>query len=540
MDKDYFDENKRQYDMSFNKGALMNNSRDLLLNQSETFKLSLRKKRLNNIITSKRMMNQARQNSKLEINLSSLDIPNLEINKTFESMNELYEFIKKNLHSKKIDEIKYGICLLKNFINSQIQRASKSVDIYNIDVISDIFEILDTYIETDIVITYELLNILINLTFIDANCKICKMCITPMSYRLWERICRTQNANLIANLIWLLGNMVCDNREIAYNVLTSNMLGNYILPFFEEEKFNMFSMEERNAFIERGIILFSKIIYNDDEKRNKNVYQVKKRIFLLFIEYYKYGNNLIAIAKSFSTTDDNIELYLDIIKHSELIQFLIKYNQPSIYYKLYTTRIIGNILSVTDMTEENEWAPGLEDEVILYLSENLSSVEAELVKQTVWCISNLASGPPKSTGKVIRSQKCILQVIKLVKEETNRAIIEEVFYLLSTLISCSTANDFFCLMEYRIFQLLVESAVRFENATSVLEIIFISLGECIQQGELISNQLEDNVIKKAFIELGGKDLLDKHLNSKNEKLSNIIHRIIEQYFKNDFEQDIQL
>ena len=263
MDKDYFDENKRQYDMSFNKGALMNNSRDLLLNQSETFKLSLRKKRLNNIITSKRMMNQARQNSKLEINLSSLDIPNIEINKTFESMNELYEFIKKNLHSKKIDEIKYGICLLKNFINSQIQRASKSVDIYNIDVISDIFEILDTYIETDIVITYELLNILINLTFIDANCKICKMCITPMSNRLWERICRTQNANLIANLIWLLGNMVCDNREIAYNVLTSNMLGNYILPFFEEEKFNMFSMEERNALIERGIILFSKIIYNN-------------------------------------------------------------------------------------------------------------------------------------------------------------------------------------------------------------------------------------------------------------------------------------
>ena len=70
------------------------------------------------------MMNQARQNSKLEINLSSLDIPNIEINKTFESMNELYEFIKKNLHSKKIDEIKYGICLLKNFINSLLKKVS--------------------------------------------------------------------------------------------------------------------------------------------------------------------------------------------------------------------------------------------------------------------------------------------------------------------------------------------------------------------------------------------------------------------------------
>ena len=543
MDKDYFDENKRNYAMSFNKGALLNNSRDLLLNQSENFKLSLRKKRLNNFITSKRMMNQARHNSKLEINLSSLDIPNIEIDKTFESMEELYEFIKKNLKSKKIDEIKYGICLLKNFINSQMQRMRNNVDINNINLFSEIFDILDNYIETDIVITYELLNILINLSFIDSDCQICKMCITPMSYRLWERICRTQNADLIANLIWLLGNVVSDNREIAYNVLTSNMVSNYILNFFEEENFKNFTWEERNALIERGIILFSKIIFNDDEKRNKTIYEVKQRIYLVLLKYYKFGNNLIvtSIAKSFSTTDDNIELYLDIIKNSDLIQFLIHYNQSSIFIKIYTTRIIGNILSVTDLTEEKGWPPGLEDEALLYLlSEDLSSVETELRKETLWCISNLASGPPTSTGKVIRNQKGILQVIKIVKEETDRGIIEEVFYLLSTLISCSNTNDFFCLMEYKIFQLLVESAVRFENAISILEIIFVSIGECIKRGELIRNQMDDNVIKTAFVELGGKDLLEKHLNTKNERFYNIIHLIIDNFFKNDFEQDIQL
>ena len=543
MDKDYFDENKRNYAMSFNKGALLNNSRDLLLNQSENFKLSLRKKRLNNFITSKRMMNQARHNSKLEINLSSLDIPNIEIDKTFESMEELYEFIKKNLKSKKIDEIKYGICLLKNFINSQMQRMRNNVDINNINLFSEIFDILDNYIETDIVITYELLNILINLSFIDSDCQICKMCITPMSFRLWERICRTQNADLIANLIWLLGNVVSDNREIAYNVLTSNMLSNYILNFFEEENFKNFTWEERNALIERGIILFSKIIFNDDEKRNKTIYEVKQRIYLVLLKYYKFGNNLIvtSIAKSFSTTDDNIELYLDIIKKSDLIQFLIHYNQSSIFIKIYTTRIIGNILSVTDLTEEKGWPPGLEDETLLYLlSEDLSSVETELRKETLWCISNLASGPPTSTGKVIRNQKGILQVIKIVKEETDRGIIEEVFYLLSTLISCSNTNDFFCFMEYKIFQLLVESAVRFENAISILEIIFVSIGECIKRGELIRNQMDDNVIKTAFVELGGKDLLEKHLNTKNERFYNIIHLIIDNFFKNDFEQDIQL
>ena len=83
MDKDYFEENKRQYAMSFNRGSIMNTSRDLLINQSQNFKLSLRKNRLNNFITAKRMMNQARQNRKLEITLDAINLSNIDTHPTF-------------------------------------------------------------------------------------------------------------------------------------------------------------------------------------------------------------------------------------------------------------------------------------------------------------------------------------------------------------------------------------------------------------------------------------------------------------------------
>ena len=237
MDKDYFEENKRQYAMSFNRGSIMNTSRDLLINQSQNFKLSLRKNRLNNFITAKRMMNQARQNRKLEITLDAINLSNIDTHPTFSTMDELYQFIKRNLNSKNKEEIKFGIYLLKHYINSNIEQSSSELDEFNTNLISDLFDVFDIFIEKDLLITYELLNIMINLTYLERKSKISKMCITPMSYRLWERICRTENADLISNLVWLFGNMACSNNDIGYNILLSNTFDKFILPFFEEEKY---------------------------------------------------------------------------------------------------------------------------------------------------------------------------------------------------------------------------------------------------------------------------------------------------------------
>ena len=164
MDKDYFEENKRQYAMSFNRGSIMNTSRDLLINQSQNFKLSLRKNRLNNFITAKRMMNQARQNRKLEITLDAINLSNIDTHPTFSTMDELYQFIKRNLNSKNKEEIKFGIYLLKHYINSNIEQSSSELDEFNTNLISDLFDVFDIFIEKDLLITYELLNIMINLT----------------------------------------------------------------------------------------------------------------------------------------------------------------------------------------------------------------------------------------------------------------------------------------------------------------------------------------------------------------------------------------
>lgn len=531
MDKDYFDENKRQYAMSFNRPAIMDNSRELLINQSQDFKLSLRKKRLNSFLTSKRMMIQARQNKKLEINLSSINLPNIDIREEFTTMDDFYKLIKENLKSKNKEEIKYGIVLLKNHVNSEIEKMSKNVSVFNINIISDLFEIFDEYIEKDLLITYELLNIMINLTYTDNESKIAAMCITPLSYRLWERICKTENVDLIGNLIWLFGNVVYDNQEIAYNILVSNMFEKYILSFFEEEKYKLLTQEDQIAVIERGCSLFSKLIYKEDEQIHKDIFDLKRRMLQLLLRYYKLGNEsiLFSVLKSFSTIEDSIELYFDLIKHSDLIQYAMRANlQP--FIQEYIVILIGNISVRTRFSVESGWAPGLEDEILLFLIEALKAVRANLRKVALWCLSNVAADSQEITTKLINNQNCISQAMQLLREEKDKSIVTEIVFFFSVLINASGCNEFFTLMNNHLFPLLLESIQKFEASSSILTILFQTIGTCLKQGELIRNQLNENVILTKFLELGGKDLLEKYQNTQNVKLYNIIQEIMFEFF----------
>ena len=534
MDKEYFEENKRQYAMSFNRGAIMNNSRDLLINQSQNFKLSLRKNRLNNFITSKRMMNQARQNTKLEITLDTINLSNLDTHPTYTTMDELYQFIKQNLNSKNKEEIKFGIYLLKHYINSHIDQMSDEIDDFNINIISDLFDVMDIFIEKDLVITYELLNILINLTYLeDKKSKISKMCITPMSYRLWERICRTENADLIANLVWLFGNMVCNSKDIAFNILLSNMFEKYILPFFEEEKYKVFSPEEKMSIIETGSSFLSKLIFKEDEKVHQKIFDLKRRILVLLLKYFKLGNEIIlnATVKAFSIIEESIELYLDLIKHSDLIPYIIRIKTPSLCLQASTIRLIGNISAQTEMSPNKGWPIGLEEQILLYLISALDSVESEIRKETLWCLSNFASESPEMTHILIANQKCITQVIKLLREDRDIAIINEVLILLGNLISSSQIQDFDILMGYRVFPLLLESVVKFDKYDTLLIVLFQSIGTCLKNGELRrNNPMEENLAIKAFVELGGKDLLEKYQNTQNETLYSLIQAIMIEFF----------
>ena len=154
---------------------------------------------------------------------------------------------------------------------------------------------------------------MINLTYLERKSKISKMCITPMSYRLWERICRTENADLISNLVWLFGNMACSNKDIGYNILLSNTFDKFILPFFEEEKYKVFNAEEKMSIIETGSAFLSKLIFTEDEKSHQKIFELNRRILLLLLQYYnKYGNEIIitATVKAFSMIETSIELTL--------------------------------------------------------------------------------------------------------------------------------------------------------------------------------------------------------------------------------------
>ena len=183
------------------------------------------------------------------------------------------------------------------------------------------------------------------------------------------------------------------------------------------------------------------------------------------------------------------------------------------------------------MSPNKGWPIGLEEQILLYLIAAIDSVESEIRKETLWCLSNFASESPEMTHILIANQKCITQVIKLLREDRDIAIINEVLILLGNLISSSQIQDFDILMGYHVFPLLLESVVKFDKYDTLLIVLFQSIGTCLKNGELRrNNPMEENLAIKAFVELGGKDLLEKYQNTQNETLYSLIQAIMIEFF----------
>ena len=169
--------------------------------------------------------------------------------------------------------------------------------------------------------------------------------------------------------------------------------------------------------------------------------------------------------------------------------------------------------------------------ILLYLTDALESFESEIRKETLWCLSNFASESPELTHAIITNQKSINQIIKILREDRDIGVINESVFLLGNLLNSSRINDFDILMGYRILPLLLESVVKFDKYDTILEVLFQSIGICLKNGELRrTNPMEDNLVLKAFIELGGKDLLEKYQNTQRERLYSLIQEIMLEFF----------
>lgn len=143
MENNFFDL-QQKYKKNENLINSGNNIKDRLIKQTETFKLSLRKKQITKYITDKRQILLKREKNEIEIKIDQLEIPDSIKSKKFTSLDEAYKCIITYIKSLNKEEVKYGLCLLKNYFSTG--NSSHIMELYNNNLISDLLDCMDSYI----------------------------------------------------------------------------------------------------------------------------------------------------------------------------------------------------------------------------------------------------------------------------------------------------------------------------------------------------------------------------------------------------------
>lgn len=92
-----------------------------LVEARENYKLTLRKKKIDDFISTKRDISQQQnlnKESNYEININVLNIPQEVKEKKFESANDFYSFILQLLKSEDLNFVKFGVYLLRVHLSS--------------------------------------------------------------------------------------------------------------------------------------------------------------------------------------------------------------------------------------------------------------------------------------------------------------------------------------------------------------------------------------------------------------------------------------
>ena len=144
------------------------------------FKLSLRKKKFNDILIKKRILPSNPKDSpwSLELYLTNLKLP-AEYKITFGNIDEFMSTALNNIKSDDILNVKYGICLFKNYIKNFPDDDNKLKFDLNMNFISDLLNLLEKWGEKkEKQIVFNILYIMTNYSYINTNKNITKILLS--------------------------------------------------------------------------------------------------------------------------------------------------------------------------------------------------------------------------------------------------------------------------------------------------------------------------------------------------------------------------
>ena len=503
------------------------------------FKLSLRKKKFNSLLAKKRnypSLPNSSENS-YELFLSNIVIP--ENCKIIYSDND--ELISNALNCMKAEDIttaKYGICQIKTYLSYFIDDDTLNFNL-NLNFISDLLNLIEKWGERkEKQLVYNILYIMTNYSFINTNTTIAKLLLASKGYKIWDLCFDMQDYEIMSQLVWTLSNFIYCDKESSYNLLKSYFFQKKIYNFYSNPTIvrHLNETNKKNIFyiiIERGITLLTNLLSSDylSSYNKEERYKLSKPVLGLILKYSETNSSEIFLAcvYSINIAIDSEPRLIDLLDNSNIFNIILNkkfFSDEKIV--LHCNRIIGEYCCFKSGMSQDFYdkCTNYEIDILFGMKSNL------VIKEVFWALSNIIHDNIKSAKNLSENDPFLDKILYLYKNPIKFEYIDTICYFFLTFIPINNLYTFFKLINKGLLDITLEHTKNTfdkpKNLKNILELIEM----CLYYGNLGENEfVKTNEIKEKCEFFGLRDLLRKYEDSEDEEISNIVEKIITDYFE---------
>ena len=479
-----------------------------LKSSSETFRLSLRKKKIDEYMLKRRL---GSNDENYSVKIANVFVKPEYKDKKFNTLLELLLFVSSIFQNQNSDnnDVKVGILLLKQ---AKINKITKD-EIDESNILKYTFNIILKFIDDKIIVD-ELLGQLINFSY----------CLNPQENMdlvnkdymdIYSKICSQyfNDNNIFIDLITLLGNLANDN-PYAQKIFYSTKLFDEIYNLSKNEKAPKNKRDITIFFLSN----FSKGISKNNFLVN-NLTILKNLVDIMDANIRKkenYKNCLVSLGE----LSEIKELVEYIVIKKEFFYFLYENTNTEFYWAI--NKILVNLTFVSENINlymiEN-----YKEQIFPYMFKLLNSSSNLIIGQGLFLLGNLIENEKSKINEILNSAGFYDIVFKNM-DSMSVDIVDKVTFIINVIVNSSDKEDIFKLYQKNIHLKLINILKNNYNR----EIINRAIDAII---DFLQKDTQDGIIRQSLLDNGIKDIFGNLEVDRNDaELFLKAEEIIKNYF----------
>lgn len=382
--------------------------------------IELRKKKFENI-----MKEEKRKLIRRRLNISNsyiIDVNKLElrpevVNRQYsDNIVEYIDYIKRDLRSIVIDEVKYGLYNLHNLVSSESKMLTRTCEIVSSELIIFLYELLDQNLYIDDVIVNEVLIIIINTTaHLDSS-----------------------------SLVELYGTRV-------YMNIYKKIISKYISYEIELKNKNDVDLLEKNEFYMELTIKVLNILSNIGSESIKMVENIYNTDLYDVINYLHINKKNESMEKELLMLYANFTKYKSIIKQKDLLKILIfileiKPNKENILEILWSLHFLCKLENSEEiiLPKIHNESFRIEEYIDLCYEINENDKNKVLLKNYVYPLSHIIASLSSLENVTNIFNRYEYKLCNFIYDSLNDNFLYEIYYILIKILSNISLDSIVC------------------------------------------------------------------------------------------------